>query len=210
MHHIFSKREEVAHAITHGLGAILSVLALVVLIIFSVYSGSILTIVSTTIFGSTMLFMYVSSTIVHSLPFGKWKDIFLIVDHASIYLFIAGSYTPFVLLELNGAFGWSLFGVIWGLALVGVVLKLFFVKRFVFLSTLFYIFMGWLIVIAWKPLVLVMHPNGILLLVIGGLIYTAGSIFYVWKRVPYHHVIWHVFVLIGSCLHFFAILFYVI
>src|SRR5699024_9273540 len=145
------------------------------------------------IFGSTMFFMYLSSTIVHSLPLGKWKDIFLIVDHASIYAFIAGTYTPFALVLINGSLGWSLFGIIWGLALIGIVLKFFFVKRFVFLSTLFYVLMGWLIVLAWRPLTEAMHPNGIKLLVIGGIVYTLGSVFYVWKRIPCHHVIWHLF-----------------
>lgn len=208
--HLFSKKEEIAHAITHGFGAVLSIAALVLLIVFSSFTGGALVIVSAVIFGSTMLFMYVSSTIVHSLPIGKFKDIFLIIDHASIYLFIAGSYTPFVLIQINGAFGWTLFGVIWGLALLGIILKLFFVKRFIILSTIFYILMGWLIVIAWQPLTEAMHTNGILFLVAGGVIYTIGSIFYVWKKVPYHHVIWHVAVLIGSCFHFFAVFFYVI
>lgn len=208
--HIFSKKEEMAHAITHGLGALLSVAGLVLLIVFTSIEGGALSIVSATVFGSSMLFMYVASTVVHSLPVGKWKDIFLIVDHASIYVFIAGSYTPFVLIQINGGFGWTLFGIIWGLALIGIVLKLFFVKRFIFLSTLFYILMGWLIVIAWKPLTAAMPAEGTTLLVIGGLIYTIGAVFYVWKKVPYHHVIWHLFVLGGSVFHFCAVFFYVI
>lgn len=208
--HIFSKKEEMAHAITHGLGAILSIAGLVLLIIYSSMSGEALSIVSVIIFGSSMLIMYVASTIVHSLPVGKWKDIFLIVDHASIYVFIAGSYTPFVLIQIHGGFGWTLFGIIWGLAAIGIVLKLFFVKRFIFLSTLFYIVMGWLIVIAWKPLTATMPTDGVTLLVIGGLFYTIGAVFYVWKIVPYHHVIWHLFVLGGSAFHFLAVFLYVI
>lgn len=208
--HIFSKKEEMAHAITHGLGAILSIAGLVLLIIYSSMSGEALSIVSVIIFGSSMLIMYVASTIVHSLPVGKWKDIFLIVDHASIYVFIAGSYTPFVLIQIHGGFGWTLFGIIWGLAAIGIVLKLFFVKRFIFLSTLFYIVMGWLIVIAWKPLTATMPTDGVTLLVIGGLFYTIGAVFYVWKMVPYHHVIWHLFVLGGSAFHFLAVFLYVI
>lgn len=208
--HLFSKKEEVAHAITHGIGALLSMVALVLLIVSSALNGSALVIVSTTVFGCTMLFMYVSSTIVHSLPVGKWKDIFLIIDHASIYVFIAGTYTPFVLIQINGGFGWTLFGIVWGCAFMGIILKLFFVKKFVILSTFFYILMGWMIVIAWKPLTEALHTNGIILLVTGGIIYTLGSVFYVWKRIPYHHVIWHVFVLAGSIFHFFAIFLYVI
>ncbi|HLR23862.1 MAG TPA: hemolysin III family protein [Pseudogracilibacillus sp.] len=208
--HLFSKREEIAHAITHGIGSLLSIIALVLLITFSAFDGGALMIVSVTIFGCTMLFMYVSSTIVHSLPIGKWKDIFLVIDHASIYVFIAGSYTPFVLIQINGGFGWTLFGIVWGCALAGIILKLFFVKKFVILSTLFYILMGWMIVIAWQPLTEALHSNGVMLLVTGGIIYTIGSIFYVWKRIPYHHVIWHIFVLAGSISHFFAVFLYVI
>ncbi|MBO1003575.1 hemolysin III family protein [Pseudogracilibacillus auburnensis] len=208
--YLFSKKEEIAHAITHGIGAFLSIAALVLLIVFSSMNGNALLIVSVTIFGSTMLFMYTSSTIVHSLPIGKWKNIFLIIDHASIYLFIAGTYTPFLLIQLKGTFGWVLFGVIWGLALVGIILKLFFVKKFIILSTLFYIAMGWLIVIAWKPLTDVLHQQGIIFLVTGGIMYTVGAIFYVWNKVPYHHVIWHLFVIAGSTFHFFTVFFYVI
>lgn len=208
--HIFTKREEIAHAITHGIGAFLSIAALVLLIVFASLKGGPILIVSVTIFGTTMLLMYTSSTIVHSLPISKWKNIFLIVDHASIYLFIAGTYTPLVLTQLQGAIGWTLFGIVWGIALVGIVLKLFFVKKFIILSTLTYIIMGWLIVVAWQPLTDVFHQNGIVLLVSGGIIYTVGAIFYVWKKIPYHHVIWHLFVIVGSCLHFFAVFLYVI
>src|SRR5699024_7539977 len=139
--HLFSKREEIAHAITHGIGSLLSIIALVLLITFSAFDGGALMIVSVPLCGCTMLFMYVSSTIAHSLPIGKWRDIFLVIDHASIYVFIAGSYTPFVLIQINGGFGWTLFGIGWGCALAGIILKLFFVKKFVILSTLFYILM---------------------------------------------------------------------
>src|SRR5690625_4471803 len=134
-------------------------------------------IVSVTIFGITMLLMYLASTIVHSLPDGKCKDIFQIFDHSSIYLFIAGTYTPFLLVHLRGVIGWILFGVIWGIALTGVIFKVFFVERFLILSTLFYVIMGWLIVLVWNPLTTAMHGQGILLLVIGGIIYTIGAIF---------------------------------
>lgn len=208
--HTFSKKEEISHAITHGIGAILSIAALVLLIVFASIQGGATLIVSVTIFGATMLIMYVSSTIVHSLPINKWKNIFLIVDHASIYLFIAGSYTPFVLALIKGPLGWTLFGIVWGIAIAGIILKLFFVKKFVILSTLAYIAMGWIIVFAWKPLTAVMHTNGIILLVVGGVVYTIGAVFYAWKLFPFHHMVWHLFVIIGSALHFFAVLFYVI
>jgi len=208
--HIFSKKEEIAHAITHGIGALLSIAALVVLIVFASIKGGTLLMVSVTIFGSTMLLMYLSSTLVHSLPIGKGKDVFLIIDHISIYFFIAGTYTPLLLLTIENTIGWILFGIIWGLALIGATLKVFFVKKFILLSTFFYILMGWLIVFAWGPLTKSLHYNGLVLLVAGGLIYTIGAVFYIWKTIPYHHVIWHVFVIGGSTLHFFAILFYVI
>lgn len=208
--HVFSKREEIAHAITHGIGSLLSVIALIFLILFASTNGDILSIISVTIFGGTMLLMYISSTLVHSLPVGKWKNVLLIVDHASIYFFIAGTYTPLLLMAIQGTVGWILFGIVWGLALIGTILKVFFVKRFIVLSTLFYILMGWLIVVAWGPLSEAMQQNGLILLISGGVFYTVGAIFYVWKKIPYHHVIWHVFVIIGSTFHFFTILFYVI
>lgn len=206
----FTKREECLHAVTHGIGAVLSLIALVLLIVFSAQSGDAWKIVSVTIFGVTMLLMYLSSTIVHSLPEGKGKDLFLIFDHSSIYLFIAGTYTPLLFVHLKGTIGWVLFGIVWSIAVTGIIFKLFFVKRFIVLSTLFYIIMGWLIVFAWKPLKAVMHSHGIVLLVIGGLIYTIGAFFYMYKKIPYHHVIWHIFVLLGSVFHFFAIFYYVI
>lgn len=206
----FTKNEEIAHSITHGIGAVLSIAGLVLLIVFSALNGNPWEIVSVTIFGTTMLIMYLSSTIVHGLPEGKWKDIFQIFDHSSIYLFIAGTYTPFLLVHLRSNIGWTLFGIIWGIAIIGIVFKVFFVKRFVILSTLFYILMGWLIVFAWEPLNQTIHSNGITLLVGGGIFYTVGALFYMCRQISYHHVIWHLFVLAGSICHFFAIFYYVI
>lgn len=208
--HVFHKDEEIANAITHGIGALLSVAALVLLIVYSSLQGTPWHIVSFTIYGITMLLLYVSSTLVHSFPKGKVKDLFEIFDHSSIYLFIAGTYTPFLLVVLHGTLGWVLFGVIWGIALFGVVFKAFFTKKFVVLSTVFYVLMGWLIVFAWQPLTDVMPYNGIVLLVIGGVLYTIGSIFYVWRGFRFHHAIWHLFVLAGSITHFFAIFIYVL
>jgi len=206
----FTKKEEIAHAITHGIGALLSIAALVLLIVFSSLNGDAMQVISGIVFGTTMLFMYLSSTIVHSLPEGKWKDVFQIFDHSSIYLFIAGSYTPFLLVPLRGDIGWTLFGVIWGIAIVGIIFKIFFVKKFLILSTLVYILMGWLIIFVWEPLTNLMHGNGITLLVIGGIFYTVGAIFYMWRSFPYHHAVWHLFVIAGSAFHFFAIFYYVI
>lgn len=206
----YSRREEVANAITHGIGAFLSIAALALLIVFASLFGTAWHVVSFTIYGVTMLLLYVSSTLVHSFPEGKVKDLFEIFDHASIYLFIAGTYTPFLFIVVRGSLGWTLFGVVWGIAISGVVFKAFFVKKFLFLSTLFYIAMGWLIVLAWNPLVETLATGGIVLLVAGGLLYTVGTVFYVWRGFPFHHAIWHMFVLAGSAAHFFAILLYVL
>lgn len=208
--HTYPRREEIANAITHGIGAALSVAALVLLIVFSSLEGTVWHVVSFTIYGTTMLLLYLNSTLVHSLKEGKAKDVFEFLDHSSIYLFIAGTYTPFLLVAIRGTLGWTLFGVIWGVALFGCIFKAFFVKKFLFMSTVFYIAMGWLIVIAWNPLTAVVAPQGMNLLVGGGLLYTLGTIFYVWRGFPFHHAIWHLFVLAGSVLHFFAVLIYLL
>lgn len=210
MTHIFSKKEELANAITHGIGALLSIAALVLLVVFASIEGTALHVVSFALFGVTMVILYLSSTLVHSFPQGKIKDMFEIFDHSSIYLFIAGTYTPFLLVAIKGALGWTLFGVIWGIALFGVLFKVFFVKRFVILSTLFYVLMGWMIVFAWRPLAQALDGNGLILLVGGGLLYTIGTIFYMWRSFQFHHAVWHLFVLAGSASHFFAIFFYVL
>ncbi|MMZ61034.1 hemolysin-III related [compost metagenome] len=206
--HTYPRREEIANAITHGIGAFLSVAALVLLIVFSSIKGTAWHVVSFTIYGVSMLLLYTSSTLVHSFKEGKVKDLFEFFDHSSIYIFIAGTYTPFMLVAIRGPLGWSLFGTVWGIALLGVLFKAFFVKRFLFMSTIFYIIMGWLIVIAWGPLTAAVPYSGIVLLVTGGLLYTLGTVFYVWRAFPFHHAIWHLFVLAGSVLHFFAILLY--
>ncbi|MEK4536944.1 hemolysin III family protein [Peribacillus butanolivorans] len=208
--HVYTKKEEVVNAITHGVGVLLSIAALVFLIIFSVQKGSAWHVVISVIYGVSMLLLYVSSTLVHSFPAGKTKDLFEIFDHSAIYLFIAGTYTPIMLLVIQGTLGWTLLGIVWGVAVIGVVFKAFFVKKFLFLSTILYIAMGWLIVIAWGPLSAAMPSAGIQLLVAGGLLYTFGAVFYVWRGFPYHHAVWHLFVLAGSVAHFFAVLFYII
>lgn len=208
--HTFDRREEIANAVTHGIGALLSVAALVLLIVFSSIKGTAWHVVSFTIYGASMLLLYLCSTLVHSFKEGKAKDLFEFLDHSSIYIFIAGTYTPFLLVVLRGPLGWSLFGTVWGIALLGVVFKAFFVKRFLFLSTVFYLIMGWLIVIAWGPLTAAVASQGIVLLVTGGVLYTQGTVFYVWRGFPYHHAIWHLFVLGGSVTHFFAILLYLL
>jgi hemolysin III len=208
--HIYTRREEMVNAMTHGIGVFLSIAALVLLIIFSALEGTALHVFSFIIYGVSMLLLYTCSTLVHSFPEGKVKDIFEILDHSSIYIFIAGTYTPISLHIIQGSMGWVLFGIVWGLAAAGVLFKAFFTKRFLFTSTLLYIFMGWIVVLAWKPLVLNFAGGGLTLLIAGGILYTLGTLFYVWRSFPFHHAVWHLFVLAGSALHFFAILIYVL
>lgn len=208
--HTFSKQEERANSITHGIGTVLSISALVILIVYSSLYGNVWHVVSFTIFGGSMFILYMSSTLLHSFPEGKAKDVFEILDHSSIYFFIAGTYTPFLLVVIKGTMGWTLFGIVWGLAIAGTVFKCFFVKKYLFSSTILYVVMGWLIVFAWKPLINNLSPQGMTFLVFGGALYTLGAIFYVWRAFKYHHAVWHLFVLGGSVAHFFCVLFYVL
>ncbi len=202
-------REEIANAITHGIGFLLSIPALVMLIIFGIDKGTAWHVVSFTIFGVSMLLLYLFSTMLHSFKPSKVKNVFAILDHSAIYVLIAGTYTPFLLISLRGAFGWTLFGIVWGLAIVGIVFKCFFVQRFQFVSTLFYLVMGWLIISAIKPLYASLTGEGFALLLTGGILYSIGAVFYIWNKLPYNHAIWHLFVLAGSGFMYFCVLFYV-
>jgi hemolysin III len=202
--------EEVANSITHGVGLAFSVIGLVVLIVLACLYGSALHIASCSVYGATMVMLYAASTLYHSFRSPRIKHIFKIIDHCSIYLLIAGTYTPFTLVMLRGGWGWSLFGIIWMLSFVGIVFKLFFVNKFQILSTIVYVLMGWLAIVAIKPMVQMIPFNCILWLVAGGLFYTIGVLFFAWHRIPYNHAIWHVFVVAGSVCHFLAVLLYVI
>jgi hemolysin III len=208
--HVYSKKEELANATIHGIGAVLSIAAIILLVVFSSLEGTALHVVSFLIYGVTMFLLYLSSTLVHSFPEGKTKDLFEIFDHSAIYLFIVGSYTPILFHVVQGTLGWVLFSIVWGMAVIGVVFKAFYAKKFLYTSTILYILMGWLIVFAWKPLLLNLSGTGLILLIIGGLLYTVGTVFYVWRSFPYHHAIWHLFVLAGSIFHFFVILLYIL
>ncbi|MCX6556479.1 MAG: hemolysin III family protein [Candidatus Aminicenantes bacterium] len=203
-------KEETINALTHGLGALLSLAGLVVLVILASLRGDAWHIVSCCIYGATLVLMFAGSTLYHSLRNPRHKHIFRIIDHAAIFLLIAGTYTPFVLVTLRGGWGWSLFGVIWGLALAGIVFQVFFIGRFRVLQTLIYLLMGWLVVVAGKPLLARVPRPGLLWLLAGGLCYTVGAFFYLWKKLPMHHAAWHLFVLAGGACHYFAILFYVL
>ncbi|RKD24572.1 hemolysin D [Ammoniphilus oxalaticus] len=205
--HVFSKGEEIVNAITHGIGALLSIAALVLLIIFSSLYGNAWHVVSFSLFGATMVMLYFSSTFVHALPEGKAKDVFEILDHSSIYFFIAGTYTPFLFTAVNNGLGWTLFGIVWGIALGGTVFKSFFVKKYLFMSTVLYVIMGWLIVFAWNTLVANISVMSLRFLVIGGILYTVGAVFYMWRGFKFHHAVWHLFVLAATICHFFSVMY---
>lgn len=202
--------EERLNAVTHGIGTVLALGGLVVLIMSSYLYGSIWHVVSFSVYGVSLVLLYLASTLYHSFSDERRKYIFKIIDHAAIYLLIAGTYTPFMLVPLHGSLGWSVLGLIWGLALIGIVFQVFFVKRFKIVSTICYILMGWFIVTCINPLVAVLPLAGIWWLIAGGLLYTVGAIFYVARLIPYNHAIWHLFVLGGSAAHFVAILCYVL
>lgn len=202
--------EEVMNAVTHGIGTLLAVAGLVLLTVFAYLYGEIWHIISFSIYGTTLVLLYLASTLYHSFTNERLKYIFKILDHAAIYLLIAGTYTPFTLVPLHGVLGWTVFGSVWGLALIGIVLKVFFVGRFKVISTLCYILMGWFIIFAIKPLLATIGSLGMMWLIIGGLFYTLGSVFYLWHKLPYNHAIWHLFVLAGSISHFIAVFFYVL
>lgn len=201
--------EEVANALTHGAGVVLSVGGLVSLIIVAALHGGTMKIVSCCVYGVTLVCLYAASTLYHAIVSPRWKRIFKIIDHCCIYLLIAGTYTPFALVSLHGPWGWTLFGIVWGLAVIGILFKLWFVDHMPIASTVVYIAMGWLIVIAIKPLVTVVSMSEFAWLLMGGLLYTAGVIFFGWKNLRYGHAIWHVFVLAGSICHYVAVLTYV-
>lgn len=205
-----SNREELANAITHGIGVLASVAALVLLVTFAALHGDAWGVTSGAIFGTALVALYSASTIYHSLRSERAKQFFRKLDHASIFLLIAGTYTPYLLVSLRGPWGWSLFGVVWGLCGTGMILKFFLAGRFRAISTVIYILTGWMIMIAIKPLMGALPAGGIWLLAAGGLCYTGGTIFYLSKSLRYHHAIWHLFVLAGSSCHFFSVLNYVL
>jgi len=207
---VYSPQEELANTVTHGLGALFSLGALVFLVVFSSLNGNAYHIVSSCIFGGSLLLLYSMSTCYHWVRTPRRKNIFRALDHSSIFLLIAGTYTPFTLVTLQGGWGWTLFGLVWGLAVIGVALVIFPRRRLEKLSLILYIAMGWLIIIAAKPLLTNIAFGGLALLVGGGLCYTLGIAFYVWRSLAFNHAIWHLFVLAGSLLHFFAVFFYVV
>jgi hemolysin III len=206
----FTIAEEVAHSLTHGAGLLLGVAALVLMVVFAAQRGTAIHVVACSLYGATLVLLYSASTFYHALPRGRAKRVFGILDHAAIFLLIAGTYTPFTLVTLRGGWGWSLFGVIWALAICGVVLESVSRGRARRLQLVLYLVMGWSVVAAARPLLRGLAPAGLVLLAAGGLAYTLGVIFFVWRSLRFHHAVWHVFVLAGSICHFFAVLLYVI
>ncbi len=201
-----STGEEIANAITHGIGALMAIAALVLLIVFAVIDGTVWHVVSFSIFGATLVLLYFASTLYHSLTHVRAKKLFHKFDHISIYLLIAGTYTPFCLTALRGWIGWTIFGIVWGCALIGATVKAISVGQRVRLSTILYVLMGWTIIIAIKPLYSAISFNSFCFLIGGGISYTLGTIFFLRDQVKYNHSVWHLFVLGGSVLHFFAVM----
>ncbi len=203
----YTAGEELAHAITHGIGVLVGGAVLVLSIYFSATRRGVWEVVSCSIYGATFILLYLGSTLYHAIPNLRAKRILKIIDHSAIYLLIAGTYTPYALVPLRGVLGWSIFGAIWGCALVGIVFKVLFTGRFKFVSLASYLFMGWFCLIAVKPLYHNLNSSGFMFLAVGGLCYSFGAVFYAWKALKWSHVIWHLFVLAGSLCHFFSILY---
>lgn len=206
----YSPAEERINIASHALGLVLSVIALVLLVVHASRYGNAWHIVSFSIFGVSLIALYAASTIYHRATDPVLRSRLRIVDHATIYLLIAGTYTPFTLITLGGFAGWTIFGVSWGMAAIGIVLKIFFTGRYDLVSTLMYVFMGWIIVFAIEPLIHNLSPDGLFWLVAGGIAYTVGAVLYSIKKIKFNHAIFHVFVLAGSVCHFISVYFYVL
>jgi hemolysin III len=199
--------EEIFNSITHGIGALLSLAGLVILTVFAVKKGDAWHVVSFTIFGTSMFLLYLSSTLYHSVTQAKIKNLFARFDHAAIFLLIAGTYTPYVLTTIRGPLGWTLFGIIWALAITGIVIRSIYLTRFRKLMMWFYVAMGWMFLIAVVPMVKNLPATSLTFLFIGAGCYSLGVIFYAWRNLKYGHGIWHLFVLAGTISHFFSILY---
>lgn len=201
----YSLGEEIFNSVTHGVGSLLSIAGTAVLIVFSAIYGDAYAVVSSAIYGASLIILYTMSTLYHSITNQKAKKFFRIMDHNTIFFLIAGTYTPYTLAVLRSPLGWTLFGVVWGAAVLGIVLNSIDLEKFSKISVVCYIAMGWVIIIAFKPLMDAMPFWSLVLLIAGGVFYTLGVIFYVIKRIKYFHSIWHIFTVIGSALHYFSI-----
>ena len=200
-HQGFSRGEEIAHAVTHGIGMLGSLVGLVVLVVLAAAHGDTRLVVGVSVFGASMVILYTASTLYHALTAKRAKRVFELLDHGAIYLLIAGTYTPFLLVVLGGSWGWSMFGVVWGLAVLGIIYEVVLRRPWKWVSLAFYLALGWLVVVVAKPLVAALPPGGLVLMAAGGVAYTGGAVFYAWRGFPYHHAVWHLFVLIGTGCH---------
>jgi hemolysin III len=201
--------EEVANVVTHGIGAVLAIAALIALLTLALVEGEVWTIVSLSIYGITLVLLYLASTLYHAVRHERIRLVFKTCDHAAIFLLIAGTYTPYALLVLDGFWSWALFAAVWSIAAFGVVFKICHVNRYARLSLVLYLGMGWIGVLALGPIIQGLETNGFLLLALGGLAYTGGVAFFVWESMPFNHAVWHLFVLAGSICHFLSIYYYV-
>lgn len=206
----YSPTEEKVNIISHAIGLVLSVIALVLLVNRAALFGNGLTIVSAAIFGVSLIVLYAASTLYHGTKQPELRSRFKIFDHSAIYVLIAGTYTPYTLITLEGTTGWMVFSVSWAMALTGIVLKLFFTGKYKLISTLMYVLMGWMIVIVIKPLIDNLPIEGIYWLLAGGAFYTIGAVLYSIKKIKFNHAIFHIFVLMGSFCHFYSVFFYVL
>lgn len=209
----YSLGEEIAHAVTHGVGVVASIAGLAVLVAFASLRGGAEHVVACSVFGATLVVLYTASTLYHAIPaltLPRAKRVLQVLDHSGIYLLIAGTYTPFCLVTLGGVVGWTLFGILWALAVAGIVTRATLPRMARRFSLVLYLAMGWAALGVAGPLFESLPPRGVALVVAGGLAYTSGVPFYALQRMPYNHAVWHVFVLLGSVLHFFGVLFYVI
>ena len=201
----YTVQEEIANSVTHGVGTGMAVAGLVILVVLAVIFGDTRRVISFSIYGGSLILLYLASTLYHSIQHARAKKILRIFDHASIYVLIAGTYTPFLVISIQGTLGWTVLGIVWALATIGVMWKIFFIGRFEVIATIAYILMGWMCVFLFKQMLENVPPAGVVLLITGGLVYTAGVVFYAWEKLPYNHAIWHLFVLGGSIFHYFAI-----
>ncbi len=206
----YSLGEEVAHTLTHGVGLVLSIAGLVILVAAAHLRGDVWHVIGCSVFGVTLVMLYAASTFYHGVRSQPVKRVLQRLDHAAIFLLIAGTYTPFTLVSLRGDWGWALLALVWGLALLGIILEAVPSRPVRGLSLTLYLGMGWLAVIAVGPLLRSLDWDGVVLLIVGGLIYTLGVLFYAWSRLPYNHAVWHLFVLAGSACHFSCVFGYVI
>ncbi|MBE1159068.1 PAQR family membrane homeostasis protein TrhA [Dyella acidiphila] len=201
--------DELLSSVIHGIGIVLSIVGLAVLVMHAAVHGSASDVLASAVYGISLILLYTASTLYHSIRAESARHLLRTLDHIAIFLLIAGTYTPFTLIALRGTWGWSLFGIVWSLALLGTALELGLLKRYRRLAVLLYVAMGWVGIVAFRPLLAHLQTGGMVLLLAGGAAYTLGVPFYLWRKLPYHHSVWHFFVLAGSVLQFLAVFFYV-